>query len=419
MTSVSEATGPDVLVVVPNAARADSTVCAASFLRWAASAVPRPLRAYALSGGELRGELRSMGVKVVESPRQPLRTVEHLLLRLHRDREARAVRDALHRHLFAHPPADVLVAVGLVAALRAERAVAADTRLLTYCFDDGPAFDRLTDPASRARLLRRSDGWVAAHDGIARDLIERGVAEDDVVTVPPFVDDPTARPTTSATSTTLRRSLGLGPSDVLVGGFGPSDWTAGPDVFIRMASIVRRTRPDLPVRFVWVGAPEEGPSRWILEHDVTNAGLDGVLTLTGSLAEGAAWVGALDVLAATGRRDALAPPLLQAAVAGVPIVGFEGGATRLLADEAGGPPGVTLVPPLDVAALADAVAHLAADPDRRAAGGSKVRAGAAERRLAARGAPRIWAAVAAVVDGRPVSTAGAAPDNVTIEGART
>ncbi len=399
--------GPDVLVVVPSSQRADSTICAASLLRWAEGAVGRPPRAYALAGGDLKRELRAAGVKVVESPRQPLRTAEKVLLRLDRDREARAVRKVLHRYLFTKPPhPDVVLAVGLVAAVRAERVVPTGVRLVTYCFDDGPALDRLVDPDTAARLLRRTDAWVAAHGGIARDLVERGVTPDDVVTIPPFVDDP---PPHRPGSEALRRSLGLGPDEVLVGGFGRSDWTAGPDVFIRMASVVHRAHPELPVRFVWVGAPDDGPTRWILEHDVTNAGLDGVVTLTGSLDDGETWVGALDVLAVTGRVDALPPPTLHAAVAGVPLVAFDGGATRLLADEVGGSPGVTLVAPLDVAAMAAAVADLAADPGHRSAGSAQVRDGSARRRLATRAAPRLWAAVEAVAAGRPVSAAAGPP----------
>jgi glycosyltransferase involved in cell wall biosynthesis len=393
-------TGPDVLVVLPSSHRTAAGTCAAAFLRWARRELAHPPRGYALAGGDLKRDLRALGVKVVESPRYPLRTVEKTLIRLDREREARTVRKAQHTYLFAKPPhPDVILAVGCTAAARAARHKPSRTRLVTYCFEDGPTLDTVLDEATRAHLVRVTDGWVAAHRGVADDLLARGVRRDAVVTIAPFVDDPAP---SRGRSVELRRSLGLADGEVLVGGIGPSDWTAGPDLFLRAAAVAAARHPDLPVRFVWVGAPDDGPTRWILEHDVRHAGLADRVTLTGELRDAGAWAGAVDLLLVTDRVDALPSSVLQGGAMGVPVLGFRGGALQQLADDVGGWPAVSLAPPLDVVALVDALALLIDDEERRQEAADQMRSTLPACGLADTVAPRLWDVLVRVADGDDV-----------------
>jgi glycosyltransferase involved in cell wall biosynthesis len=175
-----------------------------------------------------------------------------------------------------------------------------------------------------------------------------------------------------------------------IGGIGRSDWRDGPDLFLRAASIVSRRHPDLPVRFVWVGAPDDGPSRWILDHDVRCAGLADKVTFMGTQAEAEEWIGAFDVLCLTTRMDPPPPAALQAGAMAVPVVGFAQGGLRQMALDAGGPPAVHSVDYLDVEGMAEAVAALVADPDLRAEGGERIQHSILGHRLTVDGAPEVW-----------------------------
>jgi glycosyltransferase involved in cell wall biosynthesis len=394
---------PDVLVVVPSSERTIPTLCAASFLRWAArQEAPRP-RALALQGGAMKHELRRAGVKVVESPRQPLRSVERALTRVERQREAELVRKGLHRYLFGRPPSpDVVVAYTIRAGWPALRNSRPGTRVVTCCFEHGEALDDILGEAMLAELVAGVDGWIAADEHIAADLVRRGVDPCDVATIPPSIEPepiPPARPEA------LRRAVGAADGDVVVGGFGLSRWHDGPDVFLRMASVLRRRHPDLPVRLVWVGAPEDGPTRWILEHDVRNAGLDDVAHLTGSLTDTDAWLGAVDVVAVTARVDPPPPVALQACVAAVPVVGFGSPALQRMAPDVGGEPAFTLLPHLDVVAMADAVATLAADEGLRSGARSQMREHLRSRQGVDDCARTLWEAITRVAAGGRVGDA--------------
>lgn len=388
---------PDVLVVVPSSERTIPTLCAASFLRWAARQETRRPRALALQGGAMKQELRRAGVKVVESPRQPLRTVERALTRVEREREAELVRKGLHRYLFGKPPIpDVVVAYTMRAAWPALRNSRPGTRVVTCCFEDGAAVDEILDEGMVAELVAGTHGWIAADAQIAADLVARGVDPGDVATIPPSIEP---EPVAPARTAALRRTLGVGDGDVVVGGFGLSRWHDGPDIFLRVASVLRRRHPDLPLRFVWVGAPDDGPTRWILEHDVRNAGLDDVLRLTGALADTDAWLDVVDVVAVTGRVDPPPPVALQACVASVPVVGFATPALARMAPDVGAEPAFTLVPHLDVVALADGVAALAADGDLRSRAGAQMREHLRSRQGVDDSARTLWGAITRVARG--------------------
>lgn len=386
-----------VLVVTPSSDRTSPTMCAASLVRWAQRSVDEPPRAMALEGGPLKAELRRAGVKVVETPRQPLRTLERTLQRVEREREARLVRNGLHRYLFAVPPVpEVVLAFTVRGAWPVARHRRPGTRLVTYCHEDAATIDEAVDAPTFAMLADATDAWIAADEAIAADLARRGVAPADIVVIRPFIEAP---PVDRAAVDGLRRSLRLAGDEVVVGGFGLSRWQDGPDIFLRAASAFRRQHPDLAVRFVWVGASDDGPTRWILDHDVARAGLGATCTLTGSLADTDAWLGVVDLALVTARVDPPPPIGLQACAASVPIVGFGLPGMRGLADDVGGAPAVTLVPPLDVAGLADAVATMAADEHRRAEGADQMREHLRGGSVEDDRARALWEVVMRVADG--------------------
>lgn len=114
----------------------------------------------------------------------------------------------------------------------------------------------------------------------------------------------------------------------------------------------------------------------------------------------------LDVLVHTAEREPFGLVLVEAMLAGVPVVApNDGGPPEIVRDGLDG----LLVDVTDARALADAILGLLRDPARRRSLGAAGRARALERFSAARMAAEAWAVAADVAAGRRVHSRGA-PD---------
>jgi glycosyltransferase involved in cell wall biosynthesis len=260
--------------------------------------------------------------------------------------------------------------------------------------------DELVNPAMMQRLRAGVDSWVASSDAVASGLEERGIGAHQIVRCDPFIERPhvDARRVDAAT-----RSLFLRPGQVVIGGIGGSNWQDAPDVFIRVAALMRRRWPELDARFVWVGAPDDGPTRWILDHDIRNAGLEGVVTLVGDLGDVETWLSTFDVLALTSRIGTLSSVAMQAGALAVPTVAF---GLRAPLHDTDAQIGTRTVPYLDVEAMATSLHELAGDADLRATIGSDARRHVLEHGLVEQNADDLWELLQRSVRGRTV-TAGA------------
>jgi glycosyltransferase involved in cell wall biosynthesis len=377
---------PPILLVGPSAISSGASLSLLALLRWTERALPAPPRAVLLASGPLHPEFRAAGARVLGEPTSPAHVAERVARRLGRPKVAKAARIARHGPLYLRPPRPLVVFASTVqAAGPSLRFLGSRTRLVTHAFEPGELLDELVNPTMMARLAERTSLWLAASEQVAAGLVARGVPDHRVLVVPPFLDVPEVD---SAAVRAARDRMGSGSEEVVVGGVGRSDWRDGPDAFLRMASVLHRRWPDLPVRFVWAGAPEGGPSRWILDHDVRHARLADVFTFVGGPGGAETWVGAFDVLAVTSRVDPVPPAALFAGAAGVPTVAFstrpEGGSpgpvgaatgARSGLGEVAAPVvddlGVEVVPYLDVEGMARRVAELAGDPACRERVGSR------------------------------------------------
>ena len=102
------------------------------------------------------------------------------------------------------------------------------------------------------------------------------------------------------------------------------------------------------------------------------AGLDGRIRPLGFVADGAGVFDAADIAVVPSTwPDPFPTVILEAMRAGCAVIAADHGGAPEMIDAAGG--GGFLVPPGDAAALADAIATLLADADRRAAMGAAAR----------------------------------------------
>ncbi len=155
----------------------------------------------------------------------------------------------------------------------------------------------------------------------------------------------------------FRRTQGWGEDDWIVGGCGQCGWRKGSDLFVTLARAFLAKRPDAPVRFAWIGGGD-GIVLNHLHHDVRRAGLEDRCRFVGELPDASERVAAFDLLAVPSREDPYPLVMLEAAAAGVPMIGFEqsGGPAEFARAGAG-----RTVPYLDIAAFVGELVQLYED----------------------------------------------------------
>jgi glycosyltransferase involved in cell wall biosynthesis len=131
----------------------------------------------------------------------------------------------------------------------------------------------------------------------------------------------------------------------------------------------------MEVYFVWVGGGWS-PDPEQFEHDIRKSGLAEKVRFTGAVTNPADYCGAADVFVLTSREDPYPLVCLEAAALGKPIVCFgeAGGMPEFVEEDCG-----SVVPYLDVAAMADRVIALLGAPELRQTLGAAARRKVTER----------------------------------------
>jgi glycosyltransferase involved in cell wall biosynthesis len=149
-----------------------------------------------------------------------------------------------------------------------------------------------------------------------------------------------------------RRALGLGDGCV-VGTVGRFETAKAPLDFVAVAARIARRRDD--VRFLWVGG---GRLRRDVERAIASSGLAERFVLTGERDDVPALLAAMDAFVLLSHWEGMPRVLVEAALAGVPIVTTPAGGACELVDH--GRSGLVCAPG-DVDAHAGAVLRLLAD----------------------------------------------------------
>lgn len=233
-------------------------------------------------------------------------------------------------------------------------------------------------------VLRQTTTWICASRPVRDNLCRNhGVAPDETVIIPDFIDLPA-----SSTNTNGRRELtdhrrrlldelGLADPVRLVLGAGTFDWRKGADLFIQVCGYATRLREqETDLHFVWIG--DEGYDdimrlRTGIEVDGLNIGSR--LHLLGFRDDLQACIAQCDAFLLTSREDPCPLVALAAAALAKPVICFEkaGGIADLVAQGAG-----IAVPFMDAHAMAGAIFSVLDSPENANAlgklGAERVRA---------------------------------------------
>jgi glycosyltransferase involved in cell wall biosynthesis len=212
--------------------------------------------------------------------------------------------------------------------------------------------------------------FIAASQAVKRDLKTTWDLSDDKIEVIQSFSQPCSLNTTTQQQcrSRIRAMLQITDATVVVGMCGTADWRKGADLFPILAKIVKARAGERPYRFVWIGSRATIPEHLQLACDVERLGLDNDVVILGEVRDAQEYMAAFDIFTLTSREDPCPLVMLEAAALGLPIVCFaqSGGAPDFVGEDAG-----KVVPYMDVAAMADAVLELGADPTARYSLGKK------------------------------------------------
>jgi glycosyltransferase involved in cell wall biosynthesis len=216
---------------------------------------------------------------------------------------------------------------------------------------------RLERVFHRVRLVACSD---SARDNLASIT---GVAAAAITVIPSDVDVVRVVAKSRAPS---GDEMPVSDGTLVVGACGTADHRKGADLWLQMAAHICSARPDLPVRFRWVGQTPDREFRRLAER----LGVNDRVETVGELANPYPELAAMDVFTLPSRMDAFPLVVLEAMALGRAVVAFAlPGVVRQLGDAG------ILVAEADPRAMADAILDLLEHADRRRVLGAR----AAER----------------------------------------
>jgi glycosyltransferase involved in cell wall biosynthesis len=246
--------------------------------------------------------------------------------------------------------------------------------LHTSGFDEPEAIERRGRIALWAFLS--ADLYLSVSLGLVDAYLAAGLPAERILHVPNGIDIDRFVPTLPKERADIRRRLGLpdGRPVIVFVGFFSAD--KQPRVLFDAWLTLRASGlPDSTL--VFVGATHsqyfevDDRIAAAIHEDANRLGLGDRLVFTGATHEVPEYLRAADLFVLPSRREGLPVALLEAMACGLPCIASRlPGSTETIIDD--GRNGV-LVPPGDVAALADAIAALLADPERRRALGAAAR----------------------------------------------
>lgn len=344
-----------ILFISHDASRTGAVIVLLHLLRWLRETTSLRFDVLLVRGGELESAFAEVAERVLvwhEPRRRPVlariaRRAGRTVCGRRREYNASLLRS------FAREPYD-LVYVNSVASCEAFLPLA--WRL------DCPAILHVHEMASEM-LVRRDEVQaalaavqqvIAVSHYVRQDLVRLfGVDEDSVVVMPEFVSA-----YAEGTGASVRRELSVPSNALMVAGSGTLSLRKGVDCFVQVAQeVLRAWSADRPVHFVWLGG---GEPAWVLllNEDLRKLGIANAVHFVGSQSNPHDYFAASDLFLMTSREDPFPLVCIENAMAGNPIVCFDGatGAQEYIDETCG-----AVVPYLDTDAMAAEMVRILED----------------------------------------------------------
>jgi glycosyltransferase involved in cell wall biosynthesis len=199
------------------------------------------------------------------------------------------------------------------------------------------------------------DRIISSGEAIREVLITGGVDPEKIVAIPAGVDVAQFHPTVSGAA--VRQEFGLNAP--VIGTVAMFRHSKGHHVLLQAVPEILKSEPRAV--FLWVG---DGVGRPSLQQDITTAGLQTRVQLTGFRDDVAACLAAMDIVVLPSiQSDGVPQAILQALAMRKPVVASAvGGIPEVIQHQRTG----VLVPPNDPQALAEAVVQVLYDPQSAA-----------------------------------------------------
>lgn len=262
-----------------------------------------------------------------------------------RGRMAWLVRRSLVSEMKAHGCKLIHVheTFGATLGLAAAAAVQVPLRIMSRAADSSPLEGRLP--------FASIDAFIAETGGVKSILVRGGIPDASVEVIPQGQDF--SRFTDQPRDDLVRRELGLGSEDFLVGAVLPLEDERGQQALLEASALVGAQTPK--VKIVVLG---EGTLRLDSEQEGGLPALDGVRYYLGFGDRAPGVLSSLDMFVVFSHLDGLGGRLIEAMASGLPVAAADVGAARdlILHRESG-----LLVPPRNAKALADAILKICFD----------------------------------------------------------
>lgn len=220
-----------------------------------------------------------------------------------------------------------------------------------------------------APAFARLNGWYGVSQvatsgfaGIFGDMLPPAIGR----TIPNFVDCRRFRPDPAA-GAAMRRALGIPEEAVVIGAVGRLSAQKQPEYLLNLVNRVARMVPEACLHVLYIGDGEL--ASWVQEQ-ARVLGLGERVTVTGFIAEPAAYLVACDIHVLASAREGFGIATIEAMACGVPALATATPASHeILAGRQGG----CLLPGDDDTAAAGVLARLVADPFERRYRGAHAR----------------------------------------------
>lgn len=255
--------------------------------------------------------------------------------------------------------ANSIASLGTVERIRARHGALQALPLVVFVHESSLLLHEYDFPATQ-RMLRRARLIFAVSSAVRKTLEEVIQPSATISVVNGFLLEREGTGIGNDLPSAVRDAIESGAK--IIGGVGTIAWYKGTDLFIAVAKQIRQLLPHQPLKFIWMGQEQYPDVRRLLERDIERAGLSQVLFMPGQMHDPRAFFESLSLFLLPSREDSWPLVMLEAAVAGVPMVCFQhsGGAAEFVANGGG-----MSVPYLDVEAMAQAAVRYLSEPDLR------------------------------------------------------